>query len=56
MKKWYAVIGDPIEQSMSPAMHDRWFSENGVDATYIPIHVKKEGLGEAVASLKSSRL
>ena len=28
MKKWYAVIGDPIGQSMSPAMHDRWFREN----------------------------
>ncbi|MGG0667545.1 shikimate dehydrogenase [Lederbergia citrisecunda] len=52
MKKWYAVIGDPIAQSMSPVMHDAWFRENGIDATYIPIHVKAEQLGEAVASLK----
>jgi len=52
MKKWYAVIGDPIEQSMSPNMHDAWFRENGIDATYIPVHVKAEQLGDAVASLK----
>ena len=53
MKKWFAVIGDPIEQSMSPAMHDSWFSENGIDASYIPLQVTKESLGDAVASLKS---
>ena len=27
MKKWYAVIGDPIAQSMSPNMHEAWFDE-----------------------------
>lgn len=52
MKKWYAVLGDPISQSMSPAMHDNWFAENGMDATYIPIRVKEEHLEETVKSLK----
>ena len=52
MKKWYAVIGDPIAQSMSPHMHDTWFRETGIDASYIPIHVEASKLGEAVASLK----
>lgn len=52
MKKWYAVIGDPIAQSMSPLMHDAWFRENGIDASYIPVHVKADELGDAVASLK----
>ncbi|MBD7983089.1 shikimate dehydrogenase [Sporosarcina sp. Sa2YVA2] len=53
MKKWYAVIGDPIRQSMSPAMHDAWFSENNIDASYIPVHVTPENLESAVKSLKS---
>ncbi|MBE1554639.1 shikimate dehydrogenase [Sporosarcina limicola] len=52
MKKWYAVLGDPIAQSMSPAMHEAWFSENNIDASYIPIHVPAQGLGEAVTGLK----
>ena len=53
MKKWYAVIGDPISHSMSPSMHSQWFSDLTIDATYIPLHVKKENLAEAVESLKS---
>lgn len=52
MKKWYAVLGDPIGQSMSPAMHDHWFAENNMDATYIPIHVTEENLGETITSLR----
>lgn len=52
MKEWYAVIGDPIAQSMSPLMHDAWFRDNGIDASYIPVHVKADELGDAVASLK----
>lgn len=52
MKKWYAVIGDPISHSMSPSMHGQWFSDLEIDATYIPVNVKKENLREAVQSLK----
>lgn len=52
MKKWYAVIGDPIEQSMSPMMHDAWFTENALDKTYIPLHVSAEKLEQAISSLK----
>ena len=27
MKKWFAVIGDPIAHSKSPEMHNTWFEE-----------------------------
>ena len=53
MKKWYAVIGDPISHSMSPSMHSQWFSDLTIDATYIPLHITKEKLTEGVESLKS---
>ncbi|MDN4495304.1 shikimate dehydrogenase [Ureibacillus aquaedulcis] len=52
MKKWFAVIGDPIAHSKSPNMHNTWFDEMNIDAAYIPIHVKSEDLENAVASLK----
>jgi len=52
LKKWYAVIGDPISHSMSPRMHCQWFSDLEIDATYIPVHVKKENLRDAIQSLK----
>lgn len=53
MKKWFAVIGDPIEHSKSPAMHNAWFEEMSIDATYIPIHVSSENVESAVAGLKT---
>src|SRR5690606_2781915 len=51
MKKWYAVIGDPIAHSLSPFMHDTWFKENGIDAAFIPIHVEPSNLKQTVDSL-----
>lgn len=53
MKKWYAVIGDPIAQSMSPGMHETWFTDNKIDAAYIPIHVTTDRLREAIEGLKN---
>lgn len=53
MKKWFAVMGDPIEHSKSPAMHNAWFEELSIDATYIPVHVSSENLESAVAGLKT---
>lgn len=52
MKKWYAVIGDPVSHSKSPSMHEAWFGENGIDASYIPVHVPAGTAGEAVAALR----
>ncbi len=53
MKKWFAVMGDPIEHSKSPAMHNAWFEEKSIDATYIPVHVSSENLESAVTGLKT---
>ena len=52
MKKWFAVIGDPIQHSKSPEMHSLWYKELSIEASYIPIRVEREHLEQAVASLK----
>lgn len=52
MKRWYAVIGDPIAHSRSPEMHTSWFQEEKIDASYIPIHVMPDQLERAVDSLR----
>ncbi|WP_391116129.1 shikimate dehydrogenase [Psychrobacillus sp. L3] len=52
MKKWFAVIGNPISHSLSPYMHETWLKENNIDASYIPIHVEEGKLGDAVKALK----
>ncbi|TWT09070.1 shikimate dehydrogenase [Planomicrobium sp. CPCC 101079] len=53
MKKWYAVIGDPIAHSLSPYMHETWFKENGVDAAYIPVRVEPADLEKAFLALRT---
>lgn len=42
--KIYAVIGDPIAQSLSPQLHNGLFNAIGVDALYLPIGVKSPDL------------
>lgn len=36
----FGVIGDPVEHSMSPELHNRWFRENSVNAVYLPLRVR----------------
>ena len=53
MKKVYAVIGDPIAHSMSPAIQNDAFEKEEIDADYQPFHVKPEGLSDAVKGMKA---
>lgn len=39
------VIGDPIAQSKSPAIHNYWIEELGLDADYRAQLVQSDGLG-----------
>jgi len=47
------VIGDPIEHTMSPVMHNAAFKELGLDYLYVPLRVSKEELGKAVESIRA---
>jgi shikimate dehydrogenase len=48
-----AIIGDPVEHTMSPPMHNAAFQELGLDYIYIPFQVKPEQLKQAVAGLRA---
>jgi len=47
------VIGDPIEHTMSPVMHNAAFKNKGVDYVYLPFRVKKEELGKAIEGMRA---
>jgi shikimate dehydrogenase len=47
------LIGDPVEHTVSPAMHNAAFKKLGLDFLYLPFRVKPEALGEAVAGLRA---
>ncbi|MGB7656030.1 MAG: shikimate dehydrogenase [Novosphingobium sp.] len=43
------VIGDPIAQSKSPAIHNFWLGKLGIDAQYRACLVKSDGLADYLA-------
>ncbi|MFC1980995.1 shikimate dehydrogenase [Chloroflexota bacterium] len=47
------VIGDPIEHTMSPVMHNAAFKKLGIDYVYVPFGVKQDGLGKAVEGMRA---
>lgn len=54
MTRPYAeVIGDPIVQSKSPAIHGYWLGKLGLDADYRAAHVKPDGLGDYLAARRA---
>ncbi|MGQ0377412.1 MAG: shikimate dehydrogenase [Nitrososphaerota archaeon] len=56
MVKTFAVIGDPIDHSLSPNLHNAAFRELGLDCTYIAYRIPKGELAAGVESLKSIKI
>jgi len=53
MKKVYGVIGDPIEHSLSPVMHNAAFEALGLDAIYLAFRVPLQNVGNAIRGAES---
>lgn len=51
--KILGVIGDPIEHTFSPAMHNAGLKELGLNYIYLPFHVKPDRLSLAIEGGKS---
>jgi shikimate dehydrogenase len=47
------IIGDPIEHTMSPVMHNAAFEKMRVDYFYVPFRVKKEQLAKAIEGVRA---
>lgn len=47
------VIGNPIEHTVSPVMHNAAFRKLGLDYVYLPFRVKKEELGKAIGAMRA---
>ena len=52
----FALIGNPIEHSSSPALHNWVFRELGIDADYGKIKARNEDLQKITTSLKTGKL
>ena len=47
------IIGDPIEHTMSPVMHNAAFRKLGLDYVYLAFPVRREELDKAVAGVRA---
>lgn len=50
------IIGDPVEHSLSPPMHNAAFKHMGLDYVYVPFHVHADKLDKAIAGAKSMNI
>lgn len=49
--KIFAVVGDPIEHSLSPAVHNAAFRKLGLNNVYIPLRIPDKALKESLSTL-----
>ena len=56
MMKKYLVIGNPIEHSLSPKLHNYWLKENKIEATYDKEKLNKEDLQNIVFQVKQKKI
>ena len=47
------LLGNPVEHSVSPLLHNTVSTLLGIDAVYIPLKVEKDKLGDMVEGLKA---
>lgn len=51
--KLLGLIGDPVEHSLSPALHSFLLSRAGLNYCYLAFRVGREGLGAALAGMRA---
>ena len=55
MKK-YLVIGNPIDHSLSPELHNYWLKENNIDATYDKKKLEENELENIISEIKKEKI
>ena len=55
MKKYF-VIGNPIDHSLSPKLHNHWFKENNIDAVYDKKKIDENDLENMITRLKKKEI
>ena len=55
MKKYF-VIGNPIDHSLSPKLHNHWFKENNIEAVYDKKKIDEKDLENIITKLKKKQI
>ena len=55
MKK-YLVIGNPVEHSLSPKLHNHWIKKNNIDAIYEKKQINEDDIGEIISEVRNGKI
>ena len=55
MKKYF-VIGNPIDHSLSPKLHNYWFKENNIDAIYDKRKIDEKNLQTIISEIREKKI
>ena len=55
MKKFY-VIGNPINHSLSPKLHNYWFKENNIDAVYEKKQLEEADIKGIISEIRNGKV
>ena len=55
MKK-YLVIGNPIEHSLSPKLHNHWIKDNNINAIYEKKIIQENEIQEIISKIKNEKI
>ena len=56
MMKKYFVIGNPINHSLSPKLHNYWLKENNIDAIYDKKKIEEKNLQNIISEVKEKKI
>ena len=55
MKKYF-VIGNPIDHSLSPKLHNNWLKKNNINATYDKIKLEEQEIKNFIQDIKKQKI
>jgi shikimate dehydrogenase len=55
MKKYF-VIGNPIDHSLSPKLHNNWLKKNNINATYDKIKLEEQEIKNFIEDIKQQKI
>ena len=55
-KKFFAIVGNPVEHSLSPILHDYWFKKYNINAKYELIKSDEKNLHKVTDKIRNKEL
>jgi len=54
--KKYLVIGNPIEHSLSPKLHNYWIKKNNIDASYDKKKINEDDIKDIITEVRNGKI